>query len=174
MKFIALFSFFCLFSALADESDHPLTMIRGDEIELVAKGHSFSGLIKDRWLMAEVTGAGHSLGTLHLKSEIGVQTFEFKKFNQVFQGELQTTQSKMKAEFVSLDTKISTYTIRFNQSEYKVRVEADDFQNNHFINPTYILELEDGREVKARLLDGQACYMYSLQLILMIFGTYLL
>jgi hypothetical protein len=167
-------SVFCLFSALADESDHPLTLIKGNQVELVAKGHSFAGLVKDQWIMAAVTGAGHSLGTLHLNTEKGIESFEFKKQDGVFKGEIKTSTGQQMIEFVSLDTKTFTYTMLFNQKEYKVRVEAEDFKNNHFINPTYILELEEGQQVQVKLLKGEACYMYSLQLIMMIFGTYLI
>jgi len=83
------------------------------------------------------------------------------------------TLGQRQIELVKVVREIPAYIIAVNGVEYTVRVESDDYQNNHFIRPTYILEL-DGKEIAAKMHEGQACWKFSLHLIFMIFGTYLI
>ena len=55
--------------------------------------------------------------------------------------------------------------------DYVVQIASDDFQNDHFINPSYKTEI-DGQLLNLRWKRA-SCYGFSSHLIMMILGAYL-
>ena len=111
-------------------------------------------------------------------------TLKIEQKNGVYflEGKINSTTLPFIKEFVKKDFKqhktieINIEKIRVidvNGVEHTIKVKADSFENNHFINPEYIFDI-DGKVISAKFTNGQACYMYSLHLIFMIYGTYLL
>ena len=169
-KLLVLLTFLSL-SLMANDSDHPQSTIKGKGINLITKGHEIAGVVNGKMILGTVPESRHKISYLSTTSASG---FESTSFTTLASGTFGGMLLNNNIEFVSLDKNIPAYTIAVNGKKYVVRVEADNFQNNHFINPTYILELENGDEVSASMESGQACYMYSMHLIFMIFGTYLI
>ncbi|MBC86028.1 MAG: hypothetical protein CL677_02525 [Bdellovibrionaceae bacterium] len=166
-----LFAFITPF-ANADSNDHPMSHIIGTEIELNTLGHTIAGKVGSKLIYGNVDENGHQTSKLKVKTLVSEFETEFAHRDGVWGGQLSDGNRSLDATFLRLDRENATYYISFGGEEYRVRVEADDFQNNHFINPTYILE-KDGEDIRAQMMEGQACYMYSLHLIFMIFGTFL-
>ena len=160
-------------STFAGEDDHPMSKIIGDNIELSTMGHSIAGRIGNKLVFGDVsTAGGHKTSTIKIKVGNEMLTTNFTNNEGVWGGTISTAQKNVEVKFVELLRDIPAYIISVGEKEYTVRVEYDDFRNNHFINPSYILELDDS-EVKVKMEKGQACWMYSLHLIFMIYGTYL-
>lgn len=159
--------------AWADENDHPMSKIIGSDIELTTKGHSIAGKVGNKIIFGDVaTTDGHKESWLVMKDDHSVIKTKFSSVEGTFGGVLGDDSKQMNIRFVGLDRETATYHIAFGEKTYKVRVEAEDFRNNHFIRPEYVLEL-DGQEIRAKMVEGQACYMFSLHLIFMIYGSYL-
>ena len=59
-----------------------------------------------------------------------------------------------------------------NGKSILVEIEADAYENNHFINPRYFANI-NGEKVSFAIKDGEACYGFSTHLIFMIMGSYL-
>ena len=154
--------------------EHTMGKVTGLNIEMTSVGHGIAGKIGDKLVFGHLDETV-SPKTSQLKVLVDDQVYQtnFTMKDGVWGGTLQTHKNKLDVKLVSLDRTTPAYIIDVNGKEYKVRVEADRFENNHFINPNYILEI-DGKEVHAKFSNGQACYMYSLHLIFMIYGSYLL
>lgn len=166
---------FCvLISSVAIAEDHKLSEIKGDKIELKTYDHAIAGSIQDFvvWgFVNEQTGASQLL----MRRDGQVIETSFSKQGDKMGGVIEHTVANKKITtelfFVSLDTNSNEYTFEMNGQPFTVKVTADDFQNHHFINPTYAATLPDGSEFNFRL-EGQACYNYSMHLIFMIVGAY--
>lgn len=158
--------------AHAGEDDHPMSIITGDGIHIFTKGHTIAGKVKDKIIFGDVSTDGHKESSLTIKDDHSIIKTKFTNSNGSWGGILINNSKTMSVKLVKLDSSIPAFIISVSGKEYTVRVEAEDFQNNHFIKPTYILETADG-EVSVKMQEGQACYMYSLHLIFMIYGTYL-
>ena len=157
----------------ADDNDHPMSQIVGENISLHTKGHTISGKVNDKLIFGYVsTEQGHKNSSLTLNLDDEIISTKFEKINGKWGGMISNSRISKRIEFVKVDKEIPSYTISVDGTEYTVRVEYESFVNNHFVKPTYILELED-KEIEAKMLEGQACWMYSLHLIFMIFGSYL-
>ncbi len=157
-------------------NEHPLASIRGDQIDLKVSDHAFAGSIKDFVVFGnkdEATG----ISELTLKKDGQVIRATFKKQSAQWVGgviEHATDEQSFKTlvEFVKVDQAANTMTIRFNGQEIVTKIESDAFENGHFVNPKYSAEI-NGKPVSFKLEGGQACYGFSLHLIMMIWGAYL-
>lgn len=162
-----------LFSLFSFAGNHPSSKITGEGIDLMTNDHSFVGRIKGVRVFGDVNKQpGHKSSTLIMLTDTDIITTKFSKHGEVWGGTISDHTGDLEIRLLRVDREAPAYYINVNGTEYKVRVEAEDYRNNHFINPTYILEL-DGKDVAARMHEGEACWMYSLHLIFMIFGTYL-
>ncbi|MGB0454318.1 MAG: hypothetical protein ACPGJV_11460 [Bacteriovoracaceae bacterium] len=165
---------FLSFSLSAADDHHPMTKMTGPSVDLSSVGHTIAGRIGDKLIFGDVSSqGGHKSSEVTLKYDGQDIKATFANNGGAWGGELKTIQKTQKVEFSRIDKSIPAYFIKVDGVEYKVRVDSDDFKNNHFINPTYTLEL-NGQDVAVKMENGQACWMYSLHLIFMIFGTYLL
>lgn len=160
-------------SAFSEESP-VVSTIKGTEIDLKAYDHAFAGVIKDfvAWgVLDEATGTSE----LRMRRDGQTVVAQFGKVASGFGGtvsheQADGTSKTTKIEFVSLDMDAATYTFKVNGAEMLVKVTSDDFQNSHFINPTYNVVL-DGKTIEFKF-EGSACYNYSMHLIFMIAGAY--
>lgn len=156
------------------EAPHGSGTISGSEINLFAMDHAFSGMIKNTLVFG------------NLDEETGMSELSFKKSGKIFhatfgkknasiQGVIESenpdeTMKSTEISFVSMDPKEKSITVKINAEEIKVMINADDFQNNHFINPTYSAVM-NGKAIQFKLSNGKACYRFSTHLIMMILGS---
>jgi hypothetical protein len=167
---------FILSSSPAMASDHgsnPAT-ITGTEINLMEMDHGFAGMIKNTLVF----------GTLD--EETGKSTLVFKKEGKVFHTDFQKTNGSMQGIltsedetgimkvtevlFESVDRANQMINVKIEGETVAVTIKADQFENNHFFNPTYTASLK-GKTVSFTLNGGKACYNFSAHLIMMIYGA---
>ena len=159
-------------SALADE--HPMGEVVGDEIHMSSYGHGIAGKIADKLIFGHLDESSTpKTSTLKvLKDDFPVET-SFTNTDGVWGGTLKHNNKEVRVKLVSIDRTVPAYIIDINGTEYSVKVEYDSFQNNHFINPKFTTHLE-GKEVSVKFTNGQSCWMYTIHLIFMIYGSYML
>lgn len=163
-----------LLSFASFAGDHPMSEIIGKDIKLSTKDHTIAGRVGTKLIFGDVEESkGHKNSTLTIKSDDGLITTSFGNQNGHWGGVVGTANSTTEIKLVRIDREIPAYIISVGGKEHTIRVEAEDFRNNHFINPKYVLETTQG-DIEAKMVEGQACWMYSLHLIFMIFGTYLI
>lgn len=176
MKHLIVAFSLILFSGLtsADDNDHPMSKMIGEDIDLSVSGHTLAGKIGPYLVFGDVsTQPGHKTSELIVKTHDGlIKTTFGQSAEGTFGGILSNDHKSMSVEFVRIDKTVPAFYIKIDGEELRVRVEADKFEHNHFYNPTYILEF-DGREYPVKLEEGKACWMYSMHLIFMVFGTFL-
>ena len=165
-----------LLTAPAMAEDHGTTpaIITGQEINLTEIDHGFAGTIKNTLVFGtldEETGKS----TLVFKKEGKVFHTDFQKMNGSFGGVMSSENEAgirkvTEVKFQSLDRVNQAITVKIDEVEVKVSIQADRFENNHFFNPTYTALL-NGQMVSFKLSGGKACYNFSAHLIMMIFGA---
>lgn len=165
-----------IISSFAFAEEHNLTNFKGGDIDLKAYDHAVAGSAKDFLIFAsknEETG----ISTFTAKKEGKIITTEIKKqsdgtfgtsFNYVTNsGEEKSIAVTLK----SLDKIENKYVFTMNGKDVSVLVKADDFRNNHFINPQYNFDFGD-KQLSVKMENGQACYNFSAHLIAFILTSY--
>ena len=153
-----------------------MVQITGSQIHLKSIHHSFAGSIKDR-IVSGYKKAGRFESELTILENDRKYTASFKRSeHHHLSGQFLTIKDSEeqlhRIELLGLDRDTNTFTFRFGEKNYGIKVQAEDFQNGHFINPEYSMDFE-GERVSFKLEGGQACYGYSAHLIAMIFPTYI-
>ena len=156
------------------EEGHGLGSIRGEQgIELKAFDHAMAGSIRDFVIWGSLN---EETGTSELIMRRDGQDVKatFKKTNNVFGGIVEHLSPEGKRQtkiaFTKLDRQKNEYSFEVNGTVVKGLVTSEDFANNHFIKPTYVLQLADGKSVTFKF-DGQACYNYSLHILTMMIAS---
>lgn len=175
IKSLVLAAVLAFTSTASFADDHSaMGTITGSEINMFAADHGFTGVIKNTLVFG------------NLDEETGLSELTFKKAGKIFHASFgkksgiiggiiesenadETTKST-EVKFVSIDKTVQTITVKIDNEEVKVAITADDFQNNHFINPTYNAVMK-GQNVTFKLANGKACYNFSTHLIMMIMGA---
>lgn len=155
--------------ALAE--DHPLTEIRGQEIELKVADHAIAGSIRD-FVVFGYMDEGHGKSHLTMKKDGQIIQADFGTEGTI-RSTVEGVTRETKMKFVGVDRDTATITVDVNGTQVPVRISSEGFVNNHFINPIYSASFEDQGTVYFYLRDGKACYGYSLHLIFMVLGAYL-
>ncbi|MEK6625270.1 MAG: hypothetical protein AABY86_09895 [Bdellovibrionota bacterium] len=172
--FVMLFCLLLSFSAIAAD-DHSLSTIKGTAIDLKVYDHAIAGSVKDFVIFG------------NKEEETFTSELTMKKHGQVIRatfgelsdgiggtishsddGVLVSTEIRLK----KIDSDLKQITMTAGGKDYVVQIASDDFQNDHFINPSYKTEI-DGRTVEFKMEKGEACYGFSSHLIMMILGAYL-
>ncbi|MFK7873867.1 MAG: hypothetical protein AB8C84_12000 [Oligoflexales bacterium] len=154
---------------------HPMTLgdITGENLSLKTIQHSFAGSIKNRIVMGhKIQGQFVSeLRILENDQEV-VSVFQAEageKFGGVFTTSENGIEKAHNIQFIKIIKEEDKYIMSFDGVETSVFVNAESFQNGHFVNPEYSMDL-NGEHYSFRL-EGQACYGYSLHLISMIMSA---
>lgn len=173
-----VFSFLALFlvSSLALAGEHTLTNFRGGDVELKAYDHAVAGSVKDFLVFA------------NKDEETGVSTFTAKKDGKIITTEIKRQENgtfgtsfahvtkegeerNVTVAFKTLTREENKYVFTVNGQDVSIYVQADDFRNNHFINPQYNFEFSD-KKLSVKLENGQACYNFSAHLIAILLTAY--
>lgn len=170
------FALFSLSSFNAFSHEYKMTSIVGTNIKLEAAGHGFAGSVNDKLIFGRKI-EGQFVSRLEVLAKNHNQSVSFQMKDNVFQGDISSTTDNgdivvHQLTFTDLDRNSNTYSLKFDEQEIEVQVTADKFENGHFINPRYETEV-NGEKISFKILDGQACYGYSLHIIFMILGSYL-
>ena len=83
-------------------------------------------------------------------------------------GEIKTTT----IEFIRIDKEQQVIILKLNDKEINIEIQADRIEGKHFINPRYIVNLENQEEIMIKMDNSQACYGCSLALMYIIIGSY--
>ena len=161
------------FAVMAE--DHSLSLIKGTNIELKLYDHAIAGSIKDFIVFGnkdDETGTSELTMKKHgqvIRTTFGALSDGFGgTISHSTDGVMVSTEIRLK----KVDQAQQQITFTAGGKEYLVQIEAEDFQNDHFINPRYKMEF-DGQRVEFKLEHGDACYGFSAHLVMMIFGAYL-
>lgn len=161
----------CLFASFFTNAvEHDMSNITGTNVELKSYDHAMAGAINGFLIFGNIDEAkGQSVLTVKKDGGISTTTFELVP-NRGFGGKL-TLESEVGTEEVEvllkkLDRTLNIYTFSVNGESVEVKVEADDFINNHFINPKYSTVLK-GKAFNFKIETGSACYNMSAHLIAM-------
>ena len=158
---------------------HPSQMgdIVGTNIQLRTIGHAFSGSIKDRVVMG-FKKRGMFVSELRIIEGDQEALSEFRaKQGGGFGGQLMLRDPEQldqlqahRIELIELVKADNIYVMRFGDRRVEVRVEAEAFENGHFVNPEFTAVVDD-EVIRFQMTNGKACYGYALHLITMIMGA---
>lgn len=164
-----------LFSQMAFAGDHSLTDVEGKNIKLKMYDHAIAGSIKDFVIFG------------NNDEEANLSELTIKKHGQLIKTTLSKTNSGLGGtiahdydgisyvttiKFIGLDSQEQKFFFELNGEKIEVLIKAEDFQNNHFINPHYFVTFANGEKLDFKIMSGQACYRASLHLLMMIVGAY--
>jgi hypothetical protein len=172
---VLLFTAMSSFGFFANAEEHSLGTIKGSHnIDLKEYDHSFSGSILDFVVFGNVDEATNSAELIMKKDGQLIKTV-FQKTGTEFGGtvhhEIDGKVFDTKIIFKGLDAARNKFMYEVNGKSLEVTVLADAFENNHYINPQYIVTY--GSDLILYKLSGQACYRYSAFLNFLILGAVL-
>jgi hypothetical protein len=168
-----LFAVASFVSVGAKAEEHAPGTIQGTHIELRTIDHGFAGTINE-WLVVGNFDHGTFGSDLTLRNNTTVVNARFADINSELGGTLAHTKStgdaqETKVVFVKAQRAAPQLEFTINGQQVLVTIASEDFQNNHFINPTYTTTL-NGEAITFKL-TGEACYGYSAHLNMMILGA---
>jgi len=166
MKHILALSFL-LTSFIALAGDHNMTNFKGGDVELKAYDHAVAGAVKDFLIFASLDEAT-GVTTFTAKKEGKVTNLEIKKLAS---GRFGVEESTFSVLFKKLVREENKFIFTVNGEDIEVDVKADDFINNHYINPAYTFHFKN-KDLTVKMEDGEACYNFSAHLIAMILTAY--
>lgn len=164
----------CFVSSILFAGDHPMTKIIGTNIDLSMKGHSFSGEVNDKIIYGRIHGAGHKTADILIDDSKLVTKAKFERTNESFGGVLIKDNREITLNFVKVikTDEQEAIVIAINGVEHIVDIQADGFEHNHFINPSFSTVI-NGEEISFKVMNGESCWMNSIQLVFSILGSYL-
>lgn len=173
INIIAVFAFILCSNAYS--GGHDLTELKGTNIDLKLYDHAIAGSIKN-FVIFGYKKEGKFESKLQMKRDGQVIEATFSKNRDGIGGTIgHKTATGTKTSILKL-LKINpteqTIEISHNEKNILVEIEADAYENNHFINPRYYANI-NGEKVRFSIKDGEACYGFSTHLIFMIIGSYL-
>lgn len=156
------------------EDGHELATIKGDlNIDLKAYDHAMAGSVKDFVIWGSVN-EGKGMSELIMRRDGQDVKAVFKQVDKTFGGTVEHRTDygprSTTVQFAGLDRQKNEYSFLVNRELIKARVASEDFQNNHFIKPTYTITNKDGSQISFKF-DGQACYKYSLHILTMMIAA---
>lgn len=156
------------------EDGHEISSIKGDlNIDLKTYDHAMGGSVKDFVIWGSVDEAKGASELIMRRDGQDVKTI-FKSNDKTFGGTVEhRTNYGLKStniQFAGLDRNKNEYTFTVNGETIKASVVSEDFQNNHFIKPTYSVVNNDGSRISFKF-EGRACYKYSLHILTMMIAA---
>lgn len=162
-----------LISTQIFSEDHGMTNIHGTNVELKSYDHAIAGAINGLLVFGDINEEkGQSVLTIKRNGILTHTIFE-KVSNKPFGGIIDVSgdnSTVIDVEFTKLDRNENIYTYKVNNEFINIKVTADDFRNNHFINPKYTTIIK-GKPFEFKIEQGQACYNMSAHLIAMMIGA---
>lgn len=160
-------------SALAEDG-HGLSSMKGDlGIELKVYDHAMAGAIKDFVIWGSVNEKEGTSELIMRRFGQDIKTI-FKKGEKSFGGVVSSQSERglrtTSIQFAGLDRQKNEYQFILNNSPVTAIVTSEDFQNNHFIKPTYTINTGNGQSFSFKF-EGQACYKYSLHILTMMIAA---
>lgn len=159
--------------ALAEDG-HGLSSMKGDlGIELKVSDHAMAGAVKDFVIWGSVNEKEGSSELIMRRFGQDIKSV-FKKGEKSFGGVVSSSSGQglrtTSIQFESLDRQKNEYRFSVNNSPVTAIVTSEDFQNNHFIKPTYTVNSGHG-QIYSFKFEGQACYKYSLHILTMMIAA---
>jgi hypothetical protein len=156
------------------EDGHNLSTIKGDlNINLMAYDHAMAGSIKDFVIWGSVNESEGKSELIMRRDGQDVKAI-FKQVDKTFGGTVEHRTDygprSTSVQFAGLDRQKNEYSFQVNGEVIKARVVSEDFQNNHFIKPTYTIVNKDGSQTSFKF-EGQACYKYSMHILTMMIAA---
>ena len=156
------------------EDGHQLSSIKGNlNIDLKVYDHAMAGSVKDFVIWGSVNEAQGTSELIMRRDGQDVKAL-FKQVDKTFGGTVEHRTDygprSTTVQFAGLDRQKNEYSFLVNGEIIKARVASEDFQNNHFIKPTYTIVNKDGSHTAFKF-EGQACYKYSMHILTMMIAA---
>lgn len=166
--------FLFAFSLTASAKGHTLGSLTGTHIELKSYDHAIAGSVRDFVIWGYLDESTFS-SDLVMRRDGQLVKATFKRDGEKIGGVIEHMKDAKRISteifLQNFDKDKNTFHLTINNKPLIVKVEADDFSEGHFINPTYNATFADGTELSFRL-EGEACYGYSMHLIFQVIGAY--
>lgn len=167
-KILIALSLLTSFFAIAVE--HDMSNISGPGVELKSYDHAIAGALNGFLVFGNIDEAkGQSILTVKKDGGLASTTFEVvsgRGFGGKLVLESENGTNEVEVLFKKLDRTQNIYTYSVNGELIDIKVEADDFINNHFINPKYSTIIKN-KPFSFKIESGSACYNMSAHLIAM-------
>jgi hypothetical protein len=167
--------FILIFSTSLIAGEHGLTRITGTDIDLKMADHAIAGSIGESIIFGNKF-EGKYKSELIIKKSGKIIKSTFGSNNSIVGGvieeDLGNTSKKTTLRLKKIDSENQTLIMEINGTEAIIKIQADDFANNHFINPKFSVEYK-GELIEFAVEDGHACYGFSSHLSFMILGAYI-
>jgi hypothetical protein len=160
---------------------HPSSKITGDQIELFENRHSFAGSILNKPVFGVFDESAFE-SKVQIRKDNQTLTFEIKESAQSYTGNIEEdflspegshSRKITKVEFVGLKKSGEMeghINLKIDNQLISVKVIGEAFQAYHFHAPQF--EAQIGSKLVSFKFAGEACFGYSTNLAMMIFGTY--
>lgn len=174
MKMLLLLALILGFNFNTSAEEHGMTNISGTNVELKSFDHAIAGALNGFLIFGNIDEEkGQSTLTIKKDGVISHATFE-RQADKSFGGRIIIdgieTKSDVAITFIKLNRDQNIFTYKINNDLVDIKITADDFRNNHFINPKYSTTLK-GLPFEFKMENGQACYNMSAHLIAMMIGS---
>lgn len=175
MKLMIAIAALCL-GLTAQAEEHKLTTITGShDIQLKEYDHSIAGSVKDFVIFGNVSETSNSAELTMKKDGQMIRTVFQKEGNELggtIHHEVEGRAIDTRIVFKGLDKDNNKINFEVNGKPAVVTVLADAMENNHYINPQYVVTYE-GQLIMYKLNNGQACYRYSTFMAFLMLGAVL-
>lgn len=175
MKLIIAMAALC-FGLTAQAEEHTLNTITGShDIQLKEFDHSIAGSVRDFVVFGNVSETSNSAELTMKKDGQLIRTVFQKEGNELggtIHHEVEGRAIDTRIVFKGLDKEKNKFSYEVNGKLAEVTVLADKFENNHYINPQYVVTY-NGQMIMYKLNGGQACYRYSAFLNFLMLGAVL-
>lgn len=156
-------------------AEHPLTDITGKDIALKNFDHAIAGSIKDFVIFGH-NDEDKNLSELTIKKHGQIITARLEKSGNTLGGiighEIAGIRYETKIAFAGVNANESKIFLQINGEPVEVLIKAEGFENNHFVNPQYIVTFANGETFDYKIMSGHACFKTSIHLAMMIVGAY--
>lgn len=164
----------CDHASAKSEGDHSLGSIQGTHIDLKTYDHAFAGAIGNfvAWgFLDEAT----SVAELTIRKYEKTIKAEFRaqddgRIGGVIAHKDASGSKETHVYFDGIDAAKKMFYLKINGERASISIEADDYQNGHFVNPRYTATLAG--ETLSYRMEGEACYGLSANFAMLILGAY--
>jgi hypothetical protein len=143
----------------------------GEGLSLFERDHAFSGQILNRPVFGafehEPFGA-----SIQIRKGEKTQVLKFTKTENEYSGSINDGTAETKVVFLGIKkvtTNEAEVKIKIDGQDVSVKVSAKTFENGHFQSPSFVGQLGDTN--LSFDFTGEACYGYSSNIALLIFGA---
>jgi hypothetical protein len=168
-----IFSSFLFLSVVvaAVAGEHEPGQIKGESLSLFERDHAFSGQILNRPVFGAFEHEPYG-ASIQIRKGDQTQVLKFSKVDREYSGTISDGTVETKVALVGIKKITATEAeikLKIDDQDVSVKVSAKTFENGHFKSPSFAGQLGD---LTLNFdFSGEACFGYSSNIALMIFGA---